>query len=135
VSRYAPAAAARFADLDTVSDEYLLWFHHVPWDHRLRSGRTVWDELVVRYSEGVEAVRAMRRTWASLAQFVDPERHAEVAAFLAIQEREAQWWRDASVAYFQSLSHRPLPPGYAPPAHGLEHYQAIRTLYAPGQVR
>jgi len=133
VGQYAPAVAARFGSLGTVPDDYLLWFHHVPWDHRLRSGRTVWDELVVRYSRGVERVRDMRRIWASLEPRIDRERFEEVAAFLAIQEQEALWWRDASIAYFQSLSRRPLPKGYAPPAQTLDYYKSLRFPYAPGQ--
>jgi len=133
VAQYAPAVAARFADRATVPEEYLLWFHHLPWDHRTTSGRTLWDELVIRYSRGVDRVRAMREAWASLSRLVDMERFAEVSAFLDIQLEEAQWWRDASIAYFQSLSRRPLPVGYAPPRHSLEYYRAIDNRYAPGQ--
>ncbi len=116
VAQYAPEAAARFSDLNRTPDNLLLWFHHVPWDYRLPSGGLLWDELVRRYSRGVATVAAMRRTWTGLQGKVDAERFAQVSAFLAIQEKEAQWWRDASIAYFQSLSHRPLPAGYAPPA-------------------
>ena len=133
ITQYAPAVAARFGNAATVPEEYLLWFHHLPWDHRTASGRTLWDELVVRYTRGVDRVRAMRQTWADLNRLVDPERFAEVSAFLAIQEEEAQWWRDASIAYFQSLSRRPLPAGYAPPRHSLDHYRSIDNRYAPGQ--
>jgi len=132
VAQYAPTVAARFGSLARVPDDYLLWFHHVGWDHRLRSGRTVWDELVHRYSRGVETVRGFRRTWESLRGRVDAERHAEVSAFLAIQEREAKWWRDASLAYFGSVSKRPLPPGYTPPEHSLEYYKSLRFPHAPG---
>ena len=57
----------------------------------------------------------MRRTWAGLERYVDAERFAQVSAFLAIQEQEAQWWRDACIAYFQTFSKRPLPAGFAPP--------------------
>jgi alpha-glucuronidase len=74
----------------------------------------------------------MRVTWQGLAPYVDPGRHADVGAFLAIQEREAQWWRDASIAYFQSISKRPLPADAAPPAHSLDHYKALDFKYAPG---
>lgn len=127
-AQYAPAAAAALA-----SDErYLLWFHRLGWDTKVSSGRTLWDELVVRYSRGVDEVRAMRRTWAAMAPHIDPQRHADVAAFLAIQEQEAQWWRDACIAYFQSVSKRPLPAGYAPPPHALGWYQALEFPYAPG---
>jgi alpha-glucuronidase len=133
VAQYAPPVAARFAGLETVPDDYLLWFHHVSWDHRLRSGRTLWDELLVRYSRGVAAVGEMRRSWASLEPRIDSGRFKEVAAFLAIQEEEAAWWRDASVAYFKSVARRPLPRGIARPAHDLEYYKSLRFPYAPGQ--
>ena len=96
------------------------------------SGRTLWAELVHRYTRGVERVRAMRETWAGLEGYVDPERFASVAANLKIQEEEAQWWRDASLAYFQSISGRPIPEGYTPPEHSLAHYQSLQFPYAPG---
>jgi alpha-glucuronidase len=51
---------------------------------------------------------------------------------LAIQKREAEWWRDACLAYFMSVSGRPLPAGTRPPARSLEEYQAIENPYAPG---
>ena len=108
-----------FNDPKLTPEKYLLWFHHLSWDYRLKSGRTLWDELVMHYSRGVDAVRAMRDTWATLAPYVDEERYAETAAFLAIQEKEARWWRDACLAYFQSLSKRPLPSGFAPPERTL----------------
>jgi alpha-glucuronidase len=132
-AQYAPPLAARFGNAATVPEEFLLWFHHLPWDHRMPSGRTLWDELVHRYGRGVDEVRRMRATWESLSPRVDAERHRQVAAFLRIQEEEAQWWRDASIAYFQSVSRRPLPAGAAPPRHSLEHYRAIDNRYAPGQ--
>jgi alpha-glucuronidase len=132
IAQYAPQVRERWSNVATVGDDYLLWFHHVPWDHRLASGRTVWEELVTRYSGGVARVGEMRRTWAGLEDRIDPQRHAEVADFLAIQEDEARWWRDASIAYFQHVSGRRLPAGIAPPAHDLEHYMSIETPYAPG---
>ena len=112
VSQYAAPLAERFNDPETTPEELLLWFHHLPWDYEMDSGRTLWAELVHRYTRGVERVRAMRETWAGLEGYVDPERFASVAANLKIQEEEAQWWRDASLAYFQSISGRPIPEGY-----------------------
>jgi alpha-glucuronidase len=132
VAQYAPPVAAQFSDLKMVPEKYLLWFHHVPWDYRLSSGRTLWEELVLHYAHGVDEVRAMRKTWSGLSAYVDPERFAEVTRFLAIQQREAQWWRDASIAYFQTLSQRPLPPGVAPPAHTLAEYEAVCFPFTPG---
>jgi len=133
IGQYAPEVAQRLGNLATVGDDNLLFFHHVRWDYRLASGRTLWDELVARYSRGVAEVGAMRRRWDALAPLVDAQRHEEVAAFLAIQQEEAQWWRDACVAYFQSISRLPLPAGEAPPAHDLAWYRAIRNPYAPGR--
>lgn len=132
VSQYAPALAALYGDIDTTPEDFLLWFHHVPWDRRMSSGRTLWDDLVFRYTRGVSRVQAMRETWRTLSAYVDAERYAQVDAFLGIQEREAQWWRDASIAYFQPISRRPLPEGFAPPPHTLEHYQSLTFPYAPG---
>jgi alpha-glucuronidase len=116
-----------------VPDTLLLWFHHVPWDYRTKAGRTVWDDLVVHYDAGVDYVKAMQADWAGLKDGIDRRRWEEVRDFLAIQHREASWWRDASIAYFQSISKRPLPAGHAAPPHDLDWYKAIRTPYAPGR--
>ena len=122
-----------FADPKKTPENLLLWFHHLSWDHRMPSGRTLWDELVFRYDHGVEVVSQMRQAWNAQSGRVDAERFAQVAAFLAIQEQEAKWWRDACIAYFQSMSKRPLPAGAAPPAHSLEYYQSLKFPYAPGR--
>lgn len=135
VSQYAPAVAQRYGALAQVPESLLLWFHHVPWEYRMRSGRPLWDELVGRYSRGVRQVQSMQATWAHLQGRIDRQRHQHVASFLRIQQREAQWWRDASVAYFQSVSGRPLPAGEAPPPHPLSYYQALQFPSAPGDGR
>jgi len=135
VAQYFPPVAHQFDDVHRVPEEFLLWFHHVPWDYRIRSGRPLWDELVYRYTRGVGYVNEMRDTWKRLAPYVDPERHAQVGAFLRIQEKEAQWWRDASIAYFQTFSGRALPPGFVPPAHSLDYYEALEFPNAPGDGR
>lgn len=135
VAQYAPPVAQEFGDVRRVPEQYLLWFHHLPWDYRTRSGRPLWDELVHRYTRGVDYVKRMRETWRGLDAHVDDERHAQVAAFLAIQEKEAQWWRDASIAYWQSINALPLPPGTAPPPRSLEYYKSLEFPYAPGSGR
>jgi alpha-glucuronidase len=113
VSQYSPEVAAQFGDLKRTPEKLLLWFHHVPWDYKMQSGHTLWRELVIHYTHGVRTVSDMRHTWAGLAGGIDAERYAQATTFLAIQEKEAQWWRDASIAYFQTFSQRPLPVGYA----------------------
>jgi alpha-glucuronidase len=132
VAQYSAQVAANFEDAHRTPQNLLLWFHHLPWDYRLPSGSSLWDELVRRYSQGAATVTAMRTTWSGLADYVDAERYSQVAAFLIIQEKEAQWWRDASIAYFQSLSHRPIPQGYAPPREPLQYYESLCFPYAPG---
>ncbi|MBC7898092.1 MAG: alpha-glucuronidase [Cytophagaceae bacterium] len=126
VAQYAGPVRDQFASRATVPDENLLWFHHVRWTDRLRSGRTLWDELVYRYSAGVDSVRGIKRTWEGLAGRIDGARYREMDAFLGIQVREAKWWRDASLAYFQTFSRQPFPAGYERPAHPLEYYQRLR---------
>jgi alpha-glucuronidase len=132
VAQYAPPVAGRFAAPATVPEEYLLWFHRLPWDHRMRSGKTLWEELVARYDRGVAEVEAMQATWATLEAYVDAERFAKTRAFLAIQADEARWWRDACLAYFMAQSGLDLPAGARPPAESLEYYQALEFPYAPG---
>ncbi|MFP5393738.1 MAG: hypothetical protein ACLGI6_19675, partial [Gammaproteobacteria bacterium] len=68
----------------------------------------------------------------ALKSVVDERRHTEVAQRLAKQVEEAQWWRDASVAYFQSISKRPLPAGAKAPPLPLDAYKARSFPFAPG---
>ncbi|HZJ31049.1 MAG TPA: alpha-glucuronidase family glycosyl hydrolase [Vicinamibacterales bacterium] len=132
VAQYAAPVRDRFANLATVTDDYLLWFHHVPWDYKMASGRILWDELTFRYCRGIEAVQGTELTWQGLSTFIDAERYEETRAFLAIQENEARWWRDASVLYFQTFSKRPIQDSCGPPADTLEHYMSINLRYVPG---
>jgi alpha-glucuronidase len=125
VDQYAAPVRDRYASLATVPDSLLLWFHHVPWTYRMRSGRTLWNELAFRYNAGVDTVRSMQKLWASVRPVVDSARFADVARFLSIQEREARWWRDAALTYFESFARMPIPAGYERPAHPLEYYQRI----------
>lgn len=132
LGQYAPEVAKRWGDPKTVPDSLLLWFHHLPWDYRMRSGETLWDSLVAHYDTGIATVEDMQHRWAGLKGKVDARRWAEVRDFLAIQREEAQWWRDASIAYWQSWSKRPLPAGHLAPPQPLRYYEAIRTPNAPG---
>lgn len=132
IAQYAPQIAKMLANPKTTAERDLLWFHHVPWDYRLKSGETLWNGMVDHYDRGVAYVANMQRTWQTLRPLVDAERFAQTESFLAIQRREAQWWRDASIAYFQSINRLPLPAGAAPPEHDLNWYKAQRFPYAPG---
>ena len=132
VSQYAPELARKFNDPATCPEEFLLWFHHVPWDRRVKSGRPLWDEFGLRFQLGVDTVRSWQKTWASLAPYIDAERHDHVRDLLVIQERDARWWRDACLLYFQTFSQRPLPAGVEPPEHDLAYYKAIKLRWMPG---
>ncbi len=76
----------------------------------------------------------MGAAWAKLKPFVDADRFQITADFLTIQAHDAKLWRDASIAYFQSVSGLPLPAGIKAPAHGLPYYKALSWPYAPGQT-
>ncbi|WP_316836539.1 alpha-glucuronidase family glycosyl hydrolase [Pedobacter nutrimenti] len=125
VSQYFPSVAQRFNDLKTCPSDFLLWFHHVPWNYKMPSGRILWEELVHEYYSGVDSVQKMQRTWDQLSGKIDQERFGQIKQLLAEQEREAAWWRDGSVLYFQSFSKGAIPSGLKPPSKTLKHYQSI----------
>ena len=135
VAQYHPPVRDRYANRATVPDSVLLWFHRVRWTDTLATRRTVWDEIVHRYSVGVDTVDAFKARGAAIRPFIDAGRFAEVDSFLTIQAHEARWWRDASLAYFQTLSRLPIPPPYAPVKHPLSFYQAIRCPADPTKPR
>ncbi|MEO0292859.1 MAG: alpha-glucuronidase family glycosyl hydrolase [candidate division WOR-3 bacterium] len=132
VSQYYPPVANFFSNLESCPDEYLLWFHHLPWDYKMKNGRTLWEELCYRYYEGVKSVENMRKTWAKLKGLIDEERYNKVEEFLKIQEKEAKWWRDACVLYFQTFSKKPIPEGLEKPSKSLEYYKSLNFKYVPG---
>lgn len=132
LTQYPPAYARKFQDPKTCPPEFLLWFHHVPWSFPLKNGNTLWREMALRYQQGVEQVETMQKTWASLEKDIDPDRFRQVSQHLKVQYKEAQWWRDACLAYFASLSGLPLPDGVPQPAETLESYRAKTFPYAPG---
>lgn len=132
IAQYPAVLAKQYGDVEKVPEDFLLWFHHVSWDHKMQSGRNLWDELVFKYYEGVEQVRSMQREWDKLESFVDAERFAQVKALLKIQERDAVIWRDSCVLYFQTFSGKPIPAELEKPKHDLEYYKTLaRTRYVP----
>ncbi|HET6979341.1 MAG TPA: alpha-glucuronidase family glycosyl hydrolase [Pyrinomonadaceae bacterium] len=124
VSQYQFPLREEFSDVDRCPEEFLLWFHHVSWDHKMKSGRTLWDELALDYQRGVDWVRETRMKWTGLKGKIDDERYTAISKKLAIQERDAVWWRDACLLYFQTFSKKPLPEGVEKPAHTLAEYKA-----------
>jgi alpha-glucuronidase len=135
VAQYAPVLAKRYADPKTTPPEELLWFHHLPWDYKMPAGNTLWEEMVRRYDRGVAEVDSMRSQWATLRPRIDAERWTKTDAFLGVQQREARWWRDASLAYWMSINSLPLPNGSAAPQHDLEWYRQQSFPFAPGNPK
>ncbi|MEZ6012306.1 MAG: alpha-glucuronidase family glycosyl hydrolase [Hyphomonas sp.] len=133
LAQYAPELQALWSDPETTPENLLLWFHRMKWSDTLQDGETVWEAMVDHYDRGVAQVAAFQARWESLRGLIDPERFEQVAAFLAIQHREAKWWRDASIAYWRSVNGLPLPEGHAPPEHDLDYYKSLSFPNAPGQ--
>lgn len=132
VAQYAHEVREQFQDLKLIPEKYLLWFHHVPWTHITTSGRTLWKELCFRYNAGVDTVMWMQKTWSSLKSDLDPERFRHVQMFLNIQLKEAIWWRDACLSYFQAVSGLPIPSNYQQPAFSIGYYKSLRFPFSPG---
>jgi alpha-glucuronidase len=109
VGQYFPPLRTVFDNLETCPEQYLLWFHHVRWDHRMKSGRTLWEELCGKYVSGTDYVQGMSDKWLSLEGRLDPRIFSSVKAKLEKQMVDAEIWRDTCLAYFQKFSRQPIP--------------------------
>jgi alpha-glucuronidase len=132
LAQYAIEVQNESNDLNKCPEDYLLWFHHVSWKHRMKSGRTLWDELCYKYYTAVDSMTAIQQQWNKLEKYIDTERFDHVKQLLKIQLKDATWWRNACLLYFQTFSKMPIPSQYEKPDKTLEYYQNIRILYAPG---
>jgi len=126
VGQYCSPLKEQFNDMSQCPEKYLLWFHHVPWDYRMNDGKTMWDELCYTYDKGVQDVREYQKIWDKAEPFVDAQRFAEVQSKLRIQARDAVWWKDACLLYFQTFSKRPIPYDIERPVHDLDSLKAIK---------
>jgi len=132
LAQYAAEVQNEFNDINKCPDEYLLWFHHASWDHKMHSGRTLWNELCYKYNSGVDSVRSFIKQWNRLKKYIDEDRFKQIDQLLNIQLKDAIWWRNACLLYFQTFSKIAIPSQYEKPDKTLEYYQNIRILYAPG---
>jgi len=126
VDQYHESLASIYNNLETCPEELLLWFHHIPWNHKMSSGRTFWDEMCHRYDRGVKKVREYQAVWDAAKPYVDEERWEAVRAKLEIQESDARWWRDACVQYFGEFSGMPVPADVEQPERPLEELKKIK---------
>lgn len=126
VAQYPDSLAAVLDNVDTCPEEFLLWFHHVPWTRRMKSGRTMWDELCTAYDRGVRTVDGYPAVWAMARPYVSPEVYDRVARKLDVQRRDARWWRDACVQYFGQFSGMPVPAGLEQPGTPLDSLMRVQ---------
>lgn len=126
VDQYHEPLASMYNSLDACPEELLLWFHHIPWDHQMASGRTFWDEMCHRYDRGIKKVREYQAVWEGARPYVDAERWEAVNGKLTIQESDARWWRDACVQYFGLFSGMPVPEDVEQPERPLEELMKIK---------
>ncbi|MDB5277383.1 MAG: alpha-glucuronidase [Ferruginibacter sp.] len=132
LAQYKPEAAKTWADVNTIDEKYLLWFHHVAWTHTMKSGRNLWEELCYQYNSGVDSVRWMQQLWRKQKTKVDDQRYRQISMLLNIQEQEAIWWRNACLLYFETFSKMPVPANYEKPDHDLKYYEGLSFPNAPG---
>ena len=125
-AQYPDSLCRLYDDIRTCPDEYLLWFHHAPWQHTMQSGRTLWDELCYRYDHGVQQVRSFQKKWDLAENYIDTERFKDVQSRLKIQARDAVWWKDACLLYFQEFSGMRAPYEVERPIHELDDLKQVK---------
>lgn len=126
VSQYFPPLNDIYGNVKTCPENLLLWFHHVPWNYKMKDGKTMWDELCYKYESGVQQVREYQKLWDKIEPYIDKQRFREVQAKLKIQARDAVWWKDACLLYFQTFSKRPIPYDIERPVHELDDLKNIK---------
>ncbi|GEJ43952.1 alpha-glucuronidase [Chryseobacterium sp. ON_d1] len=126
VSQYFPPLNERYGNISTCPENLILWFHHVPWDYEMKDGKTLWDELCYTYDSGVKKVRDYQKVWDRMEPYIDKQRFADVQSKLRIQSKDAVWWKDACLLYFQTFSKKPIPYDIERPVHELEDLKKIK---------
>ena len=138
VSQYPDSLANIWGTLDTCPEEFLLWFHHVPWTYKLKDGYTLWEELCYKYDTGLKEVRRFRDTWNQMRPYIDTERYEAVAKRLDIQVNDAVWWKDACLLYFQSFSKMKFPKDIEKATFRLKELKKVHlpitNFECPGQI-
>jgi alpha-glucuronidase len=126
VTQYNPPLDKIYGNISTCPENLLLWFHHVSWNYRMNSGNTLWTELCFRYDHGIQKVREFQKVWDRMERYIDRSRFSDVQAKLRIQARDAVWWKDACLQYFQCFSRQPIPYELERPIHNLEELKKIK---------
>ena len=103
-AQYREPYCSIYDDVNTCPERYLLWFHRVPWNYRLKSGRTILDEMKYRYARGVNEVEDFIRIWNEAKPEIDDQRWKEVDARLQHQLENAKEWQKTCIDYFGSFT-------------------------------
>ena len=108
VSQYRKPLNEIYNDLQTCPEEYLLWFHHVPWNYQMRSGLTLWQEMQEKYNNGVRDVERFCLVWDNMKPYFqnDMQRWNEVKARMDHQLENAREWHDVCLKYFGSFANQ-----------------------------
>lgn len=107
VGQYPEPYRSLYDNLATCPEEYLLWFHHVPWNYRMKSGSTLWEELCMKYNMGVSMVETYRDYWHTSTKEYMKDHITEwemTDSLLNVQLASAKEWRDVCLKYFQTFS-------------------------------
>ncbi|MBP5374854.1 MAG: alpha-glucuronidase [Bacteroidaceae bacterium] len=110
VSQYPEPLCTLYNNIGTCPENLILWFHHVSWDETMSNGLSLWDNLCYAYDRGVRQANEFVKTWEAMKPYVPVEQYEEQLWRFQRQAKDSQWWRDACLLYFQTFSHRPLPP-------------------------
>lgn len=132
IAQYVAPVANLFGSREQCPEKFLLWFHHVGWTEKLKSGKTLWEEICHHYYVGADEVKTFQQQWNAMEGKIDRERFEHVKMLLEIQYNEAIWWRNACVLYFQTFSGLPIPEGLEKPDNTLDYYMNLEFPYAPG---
>jgi len=120
VGQYHEPLCSQFDDLKTCPEIYLLWFHHLPWDYKMKNRRILWDDLCYHYNAGLQQVREFQKVWDRIQPYIDSERFVAVQNKLRRQCLNAQVWNDGCLLYFQQFSRRPIPYDIGRPMNNLD---------------
>ena len=126
VEQYHEPLKSLYNNVETCPENLILWFHHLPWDYKMKSGRTLWDELCYTYQEGIGEAASFIKVWESVEKYVDSQRYENIHRKIVRQAKDAIWWRDACMLYFQTFSGMPIPEDCTAPQHTLEELRRVR---------
>ena len=126
VSQYHEPLRSIYDNVETCPENLILWFHHLPWGYRMKDGHTLWEELCYTFQSGIDQARGFIKTWEGVEKYVDSKRYTQIHDKLVRQAKDAIWWRDATMLYFQQYSKMDIPTDCTPAQHTLDELRRFR---------